>query len=298
MSAWTCEQVGPLIDLHAADECDGAARSVVESHLTTCPTCRESSRGARRLRGLLDQRYRESERLHRLWARLDAEPRRARPAAAWRFAAAAAVLLAAFGLSAWGGPAAPSAPGVRLAIRLSPPSARTAPMEMAVAHNFHSKAVAGPATFTLDLEGKTPAEFRRALRAASGDDLPPPPVVNLVLEIHNDGREVLPLRFRDEGAELSLDLQGPGAVSVPAPRAALAWPDPGVVRLGPGETLRLPIRRLIYGSRGSVRYAYWTEPGEYTLSIRLRLPTGNGVLARVQEVAATTSPVAVRVVGP
>ncbi len=97
---------------------------------------------------------------------------------------------------------------------------------------------------------------------------------------------------------MSLDLEGPGAVSVPAPRAAPAWPDLGVVRLGPGETLRLPIRRLAYSSRGSVRYAYWTEPGEYTLSIRFRVPAGSSALARVQEIAATTGPVIIRVVGP
>lgn len=165
MSAWTCEQVEPLIDLHAADECDAAARSAVESHLATCPRCRESSHQARQLRGLLEQRFREPERLQRLWARLDAEPRGkrgARRTAAWRFAAAAAVVLAAFGLPAWVGPTAKPAPGLRLAARLSPPPARMAPMRMAVANDSPSKSAA--ATFPLDLEGKTPEEFRRALR--------------------------------------------------------------------------------------------------------------------------------------
>ena len=144
MSAWTCEQVEPLIDLYAAGECDVPAGAAGERHLAACPACRESCRQARQLSGLLDQRFQESERLQRLWARVDAEPRRARRLESpfgWRAAAIAAAVLLTFGLSDLLGPVAPVSPDGQLTARLNPPGEHFAPGPMTVRDGFTSKAV-------------------------------------------------------------------------------------------------------------------------------------------------------------
>ena len=312
MSDWTCEQVEDSLDLYAAGEADAPTLAAVARHLRDCPRCQESQRQAQQLIGLLDQRFQEPDRLQRLWGRLEAErkptPVILRPMV-WRAAALAASVLAAFGLSGWLGLAGGfSPPRVQVAAVVQPPLAAPSGVEaMMVRTNPASKAMdatqaAGEATLELplDLGGKATAEFRRDVHAAAGTDrLPPPPAVDLALEVHNAGREVLPLRFGDERTELTLDLQGPGVLDMPAAGAAPPLAGLGVVHLAPGETYRVSIRRLAYGSRGAVRYLYWTAPGEYKLTITLRAPMEADPLAGTREFAATTGPIKVRVVqGP
>ena len=79
MSDWTCEHVEEWIDLYAAGEADAPTRAAVGRHLKACPSCAESHGQAQQLLGLLDHRFQESERLKRLWSRLEAQPKQARP---------------------------------------------------------------------------------------------------------------------------------------------------------------------------------------------------------------------------
>ena len=37
-----------------------------------------------------------------------------------------------------------------------------------------------------------------------------------------------------------------------------------------GKTVEMPIKSLKYGFRNAEKMAYWTEPGEYTLSASLK----------------------------
>ena len=310
MSDWTCDQVEGWIDLYAAGEADGATRAAVGRHLKACPACAESHRQAQQVVGLLDQRFQESERLERLWSRLEAEPKRARRPVRmvlWRASALAASALVALGLSGWLGPGEPGAPaGLQVAAVVNPPAARFAPhtAEMIPGHDFALKAADAAApgmreaepVYALDLWGKTPAEFRRDVQAAARTGLPPsPPAVDLDLTVSNPGREALPLHFGEKGTELILDLQGPGVLDVPAPNTPAPLAGVGAVRLGPGDTFPLPIRELAYGSPGAVRYLYWTEPGEYTLTVTLRVRVGADPLAGARDVRATAGPFRVRV---
>ena len=131
MSDWTCDQAAGWIDLVAAGETDAVTRAAVGRHLQACPACAEAHGEAQQLLGLLDQRFQESERLQRLWSRLEAEPKRARRPirlALWRAAALAASVLLTFGLFGWLGPGEPgSPPALQLAAVLNPPRAAFAP---------------------------------------------------------------------------------------------------------------------------------------------------------------------------
>jgi hypothetical protein len=150
----------------------------------------------------------------------------------------------------------------------------------------------GPLSYSLDLHGKTPKEFREQIQAAAGTDrLPPPPEVDLRLELQNTMKQELRIAPAARGTELQLELEGPGAVTVPGPAGGdEPFLAASTVVLAPGQRFTLPIRRLIYGSRGAIRFAYWTEPGEYTLTVRYRVaisPAPRG--ARPAEVPGSMS---------
>jgi hypothetical protein len=312
MSDLTCEQVRDAIELYTAGEADSPTRAAVGRHLQACAACSESHREAQQLLGLLDQRFQETERLQRLWSRLESERKRAqRPVrlVLWRPMAAAAAVLVTLGLSGWLGPGRSGAPsGPELAVgwnQRSAPAAPGLPEAMMVRTNIAAKesdataqamnAAAIP-EYELNLGGMTTAEFRREVRAAAGTDrLPQPPDVDLTLDIRNAGRDVLPLRLDDERTRLTLDLQGPGVLDVPAPAAAWPLAGLGVVRIAAGGAYPVPVRRLVYGSRGAVRYLYWTAPGEYTVTITLRVPLDTDPLAGTREVVTSSGPIRVRV---
>jgi hypothetical protein len=265
MNPLTCQDVEARINLYAAGECDEPERVAIEEHLTGCPACSRARDEAEGLAGLLDIHFHAADRLQKLHARLAAKNR---TPAALRFGsvlrplgALAALLVVTVGLL-W-------------SIRpLAPPEARGGQGLVAVA--------------LLPQEGSFPEKTERVQpigpepQPASGHPdweakkltfspvrLPPPPMVNLGLEMRNTSDKEMHIQLGTEGSELQLDLQGPGAVSVPA-RDGLgeAFLTRDVVTLAPGEQYTLPIERLVYGSRDKVRYAYWTEPGEYTLTAR------------------------------
>jgi hypothetical protein len=50
----------------------------------------------------------------------------------------------------------------------------------------------------------------------------------------------------------------------------------GLLKLGPEQSEVLPLPRLVFGSPGRIRYAYWTEPGSYTLTVTYRPVVGPG----------------------
>jgi hypothetical protein len=127
----------------------------------------------------------------------------------------------------------------------------------------------------LDRNGKTGDEYRRYLRETRRTGaLPQPPALDLALELRNPGPAERVLHLEDERTSLALDLQGAAVLRLGVTGEALAPLARHAIRLGPGQSQPLPIR-LIEGSRGRVQYFYWTEPGEYTLTIRLRVPASD-----------------------
>ncbi len=304
MSDWICDRVEGWIDLYAAGETDTSTRAAVGRHLQECPACAEAHGKGQQLLGLLDQRFQESERLQRLWSRLEAEPKRARRPirlALWRAAALAASVLLTFGLFGWLGPGEPgSPPALQLAAVLNPPPAAFAPEAKVARNEFSPKALdaakQAATVYPLKLGGKSPAEYRAEVRAAARTGLPPPPpAVDLELTIRNPGRDVLSIRLDDPATELLLDLQGPGALDAPAPNA----PDPlggqGAIRLAPGGAFSIPIRQLAYGPLGTVHYLYWTEPGEYTLTVLLRAAVETDTHTERRTVVVLSGPIKILV---
>jgi hypothetical protein len=128
--------------------------------------------------------------------------------------------------------------------------------------------VAKQAPYALDLGGRTAEEFRKLIQA--GDDTgryPPPPKVDLVLELRNTGDKDLQVQMGGTRNVVTLDLQGKGGVSVKlkkqiTPKFIIASKP---VTLAPGKSASVPITSFSYGFKGSDN-AYWTEPGEYTLA--------------------------------
>jgi hypothetical protein len=123
-------------------------------------------------------------------------------------------------------------------------------------------------SYTLDLGGKTGEEFRTQVKGGETTRAyPPAPQVDLVLHLRNTGDKDVDIKIGGTSTVVTLDLAGPGALSVPlkgqiTSKIAIA---PKVVTLKPGQSEMVSINSLSYGFKGSHR-AYWTEPGEYTLS--------------------------------
>jgi hypothetical protein len=131
---------------------------------------------------------------------------------------------------------------------------------------LQAKLVAKSSTYKL---GTDPTELKKQIEEAmkKGGRLPPPPVVDLVLEITN--RTDKPVEFWQTGdpVTVSLELKGPGARSVPGQRFfTREFRLPRPMTLAPGKTYQIPLKRLQHGFRGVGQNTYWTEPGGYTLS--------------------------------
>jgi hypothetical protein len=128
--------------------------------------------------------------------------------------------------------------------------------------------VAKKATYTLDLGGKNGEEFRKLLKEGEKTgQVPAAPKVELVLELKNTGDKDVQLWISGDPVTVNLDLAGKGAVSVAARQAfTREFRVPKPIALAAGKTHEIPIASLTYGFRGVAQQAYWTEPGEYTLT--------------------------------
>jgi hypothetical protein len=134
--------------------------------------------------------------------------------------------------------------------------------------------VAKKTTYPLDLGGKTAEEFRKQLKEAEKSGrFPPPPAVDLVVELHNRSAKDVHVKFGSDDSLLLLDLAGPGAVSVEAQKAFTQEFRAGRrFTIAPGKTESIKIASLRYGYRGEAKQAYWTQAGDYKLTASYRLP--------------------------
>jgi len=115
---------------------------------------------------------------------------------------------------------------------------------------------------------KAPEGLKKQLDdAKTSKRYPPALAVNLVLEITNTSTKDVQFWFKGDPVTVGLDLKGPGAVSAAPPVAVTAnFVIPQAMTLAAGKTYKIPVTRLQYGFRGISQFAYWTEPGEYTLT--------------------------------
>jgi hypothetical protein len=124
------------------------------------------------------------------------------------------------------------------------------------------------ATYTLDLGGKSAAEFKKAIEGGDATgDYPEAPAVDLVLELRNTGDKEIQAKVGGTMNVIDLDLQGPGAVSAQLKRRITnkLVVASKTISLAPGKSEEAPVTSLAYGFKGGYR-AWWTEPGKYTLS--------------------------------
>jgi hypothetical protein len=76
---------------------------------------------------------------------------------------------------------------------------------------------------------------------------------------------------------MQLALTGPGAVTVENMVAmTMEFRIGAPVNLAPGQSHDIKISSLAFGMRGITQYAYWTEPGDYTLAATLVYGQGDG----------------------
>jgi RNA polymerase sigma factor (sigma-70 family) len=137
-------------------------------------------------------------------------------------------------------------------------------------------------SYTLDLGGKTPEEFRKLLAAAKSGDapIPPTPAVDLELVIKNVSNKQVTFWASGDPVEVLLNLEGKGAVSI-APQLVIdtIFIPPNPVTLGPGKTHSIPLKNLNYGFRKVAGMAYWTKPGDYELTAQF----STGVIPRPKD---------------
>jgi hypothetical protein len=123
-------------------------------------------------------------------------------------------------------------------------------------------------TFVLDRGGMSAEAYAALLKEGEKTGkLPPPPDVGLTLQLKNTSDKDVQVWISGNPVVLELELKGPGAVSL---KPRMAFPSiyilPKPVTIEPGKTHDIPVKALKYGFRGVAQSAYWTEPGEYTLT--------------------------------
>ena len=287
MTPITCADVAERLELYAADECDPPDREAVERHLAGCAACTAQVDETRRLLQLLDLRMQEPERLDRLHERLEAERRpRKRTVLPFlrRFAPLAALLLVSLGLTLFLERPGGNGPDERLSVAVlyKPEPSRAVPENV----RKMDKVAVGreELRFNLETEGKSPADFRAHLTAKAVKDEPPPrpPEVRLELKVTNLGKKPLLLDTTDPRTELRLDVRGPAkSVVETAAREVPAALEERRITLAPGEKETFRIDRLVTGTREKPRALFWTEAGQYTVEIRLRVGTTGGRLLTI-----------------
>ncbi len=137
-----------------------------------------------------------------------------------------------------------------------------------------AKLVVKKDTYKLDLDGKSGDDFRKILKdAEKAGKVPLAPNVDMVLELTNTSDQEVKFWVEGDATEVQLDLKGPekGAVAVMAQKQfTTEFRTPKVITLAAGKTHSIPITSLHYGFRGLAKAAYWTEPGDYTLTVGYR----------------------------
>jgi hypothetical protein len=94
--------------------------------------------------------------------------------------------------------------------------------------------------------------------------------VDLKLELTNTGKEEIKVQARGNANKLTLDLKGPGVLFAPVvvQNFLPIRKPPVVLTIAPGETVTLTeVATLAYPKPGTGSQAYWTAPGQYTLTV-------------------------------
>jgi hypothetical protein len=265
MNPHSCAEVTEQIELYALHECDAAMGAAVAQHLAGCLACARAYQQARQMLMLLDLTERGPALLDRLETRIAAQARRPQPPHLLRpplrrVFALAALLLVTLALGWMVRPVAPTTAAETLVASL------TIPDHMEAAHQA---VPAAPGA----LKEPVLADAATVRRAVAAGRPPPPPALNLAVGLVNRGTQDVLLDLRPGRYDFLIDLTGPGVERAAAPAPAkLPFDSPGLLRLAPGAAQTLMMEHASEVEAGRVRYVYWTKPGRYILSVRLRIP--------------------------
>jgi hypothetical protein len=268
------------LDLLAAGECEPETQRAIDAHLATCAACTAQLVESRRLIGLLTLDM-DTAGPRRLCERIERDNRRlsARPHIlpfVRRLAAVAALLLISCGLLWFLPKPSSDVSGLQLALVIEPdsrvgrglPDAAPGP-ELAMAKGENKM---------LDMvvpHGQMGETFRQELRIAESEGrLPPPSELpsKIDLTLKNAGHQLIFVDIGGTGSELLINVEGPGVMRVQAPGASTpSYLQPRTIRLQATDDYKLHIDRLIAGRPNRLEYIYLTEPGEYTITLSLRL---------------------------
>jgi hypothetical protein len=106
---------------------------------------------------------------------------------------------------------------------------------------------------------------------------PAPPAIDLVLKLTNKGKERVTVYIDGDVNVLTLQLKGPGVVTVdPGFTFTAELRPPKPTDIEPGQSVDVPVKYLADGFRRMSRYVYPTAAGEYTLSATYQLATPDG----------------------
>jgi hypothetical protein len=131
------------------------------------------------------------------------------------------------------------------------------------ANTVFARIVAKKTTYKLDLQGNSPADYKKAAQAGRASAI----AIEAELVITNATKNVVRVRVSGAVPKLTLKLEGTGAVDGAKDSTVTKGPL-RYQELKPGEKVSIPIPHLLsyQGSKGGTIRHYWTEPGEYKLS--------------------------------
>lgn len=129
-----------------------------------------------------------------------------------------------------------------------------------------------------------PEEFAAKLKEtekslAAGMFVKAPPAINVefVLQFKNNSKETVEIFVNGDPNLLTLNLTGPGVVSLSPPIAMTReFRLPKLVKIEAGKSYEMPVSKLSDGMRGVSRLHYFTAPGEYELKATYQLTDSNG----------------------
>src|SRR5262249_55814992 len=128
---------------------------------------------------------------------------------------------------------------------------------------------ANKTTYKVDLGGKSAEEVGKQIKDADQpENYPPAPEVDLTLELKNTGDKEIQIWIGGDTTRLGLDLKGKNAINTEIKGQAVTQElrQPQAIRLGPGKSHKIEIKKLSYGHRGASHRSFWLEPGDYTLT--------------------------------
>jgi hypothetical protein len=121
----------------------------------------------------------------------------------------------------------------------------------------------------------TPAAYKKSIEDALDPKNrmrpPPPPAVDLVVELTSTADKPIQVWTKGDPVVLELDLKGKGALNTTPPLAVtLEFRLPEATQLAPGKSVAFPVKSLTSGFRGISKFGYWTAPGDSELVAKLK----------------------------